>query len=37
MIEVAEESLHTRRKRYASAVTDPALVKRAAVGCVRQA
>ncbi len=31
MIEVAEESLHTRRKRYASAVTDPALVKRAAV------
>ncbi len=31
MIEVAEESLHTRRKRYASAVTDPALVKRAAI------
>ena len=31
MIEVAEENLHTRRKRYASAVTDPALVRRAAV------
>ena len=31
MIEVAEDSLSTRRKRYASAVTDPALIKRAAI------
>ncbi len=31
MIEVAQESLATRRKRYSSAVTDPALIKRATV------
>ena len=31
MIEVAEDSLATRRKRYASAVTDPALIRRAAI------
>jgi K+-transporting ATPase ATPase B chain len=31
MIEVAQDTLRTHRKRYASAVTDPALVKRAIV------
>ena len=36
MIEVADESLYTRRKRYASAVTDPALVGRAAVDAFRK-
>lgn len=31
MVAVGQESLHTRRKRYKTAVTDPALVKRAVV------
>ena len=31
MIEVAQESLPVRRKRYKSAVTDPALIRRAAI------
>ena len=36
MIEVAHDDLATRRKRYASAVTDPALVRRAAVDALRK-
>jgi len=34
MIEVAQEALSTQRKRYASAVTDPKLVKRAALDAI---
>jgi len=36
MIEVAQETLATQRKRYASAVTDPKLVRRAAIDAFRK-